>query len=628
MGEKYSKCLSPPGYFDYSELSGTFRDVTMDVKPLHAVLVVAIFVVLVGVAAYSGTQARLIQGPSDLQMDREGGLHVRIGEQIFVYDDLFRMTKQYGLNRFGIEGLLGSFDFFSDNSVLLVAENILPGQDLDPGRLLRCSFESGRCLALSRAEHSFNSTFRVSIDEQDNVFLADTASGSVYWLDTQGEHRDKLARVLGRPNQIARYEDQLVIAHTEGTELLLVPLVEGDFSQEADWRHIALDSASNQSRHETRPIDFLQVADSWFVLAKREDMRSGAIYHFDSEGAYVAHFTLPENTDPFALAYQGGSLFIADYAGLEVYRYSVEGQLQGNLDSPAQAEYIDQLRQRQDLFFMLEYASWGLFGLALVIGFALAIKSEISRVRHKKEEAAEQTTNEGRAKLTARPHPLDTRIHWILPRERLLWIGLFAVALALLIPVVIGLGDFSEGEHASGCSKFTLGMMTWGTVGIMLLVLVPLLLKLRSIAFTRIGVCDEWVLVDYGNGVVRMARDEDLLRVPNGFIIEQVTVPTGNHQQSLYDKKELEQWLQPRLKRGGELGPIKQLAWQWQNKRGLFIAGAIAVVLMLIAVVATEMGWLEHAFEQWVESRPECQKSLGAILRHRGWQLIHSPLPS
>ena len=583
----------------------------MDVKPLQAVLVAAVFAVLVALAAYSGTQARIIQGPSDLRADGAGDLHVRIGDHIFVYDDLFRLSREYALDRFGIEGLLGNFDFFSDHSLLLVAEHIQPGPQAGPGRLLRCSFDSDQCRALPGADHRFKSSFRVAIDEQDNVFLADTARGAVYWLDEQGGHRDKLARELDRPNQVRRYGDQLAIANTEGEELLLVPLHDGEFSGEEGWQHIALDGAVNQSRRETRPLDFLRVGEDWFVLAKSGDMRSGAIYRYDSEGGYLSHITLPEGADPFALAYLGDTLVVADYARLKVYRYSVDGALLGNLESRAQTDYIDQLLRRQRNFSLLEYTAWGLFALALLIGFVVAIKGELSRARSKKAEAAEESEDQASAKPTARPHPMDARIRWLQPGKSMMWIGLLIVGLGLAMPLAIALRMPGEDDQVSACAGFTLGILTWGAAGMLLIILVPVLFKLRTLASTRIGVCDEWVLVDHGNGVVRVARDEDLLRVANGFIIEQVAVPTGTPQKSLYDKKELEKWLEPRLRRAGRLSSIKHLAWQWQHKRRLFIAGVVGILLLLAAVGAMEAGWAEEGFRAWLESRPECQKDAG-----------------
>jgi hypothetical protein len=76
---------------------------------------------------------------------------------------------------------------------------------------------------------------------------------------------------------------------------------------------------------------------------------------------------------------------------------------------------------------------------------------------------------------------------------------------------------------------------------------------------------------------------------------------------SLYDKKELEQWLKPRLERATVLGPLQQTVWQWHNKRRVFIAAVVGIALMLAVVIAVEGDWAKDWADQWVQSQPECQ---------------------
>ena len=588
------------------------RGAVMDVKPLHAFVIVVFFMLLVGLAAYSGTQARIIQGPSDLRIDREGQLHVRIGQGIFVYDEFLRLTDNYSLDRFGFDGLLGNFDFFADNSLLLAADRVQSASDADSGRLLRCSFNSASCQPLSSATHRFSTSFRVHIDAGDDIFLADTASDAVYQLDRQGRELEKFPGKLQRPNQLLRTGDQLVIANTDGMELVVVPLVNGSFAAADEWQHIALDSEVNRSRRERRPIDFLRADDGWIILAKHKDMRSGAIYRYSEAGEYQSHFELPAGADPFALAYFGNSIVVADYANLRIYRYDSEGRSQGELDSPAQADYIAQLQQRQVKFRVLEYTSWGVFALALITGFIVAVRGELKKAKRKLLEKELREEASGPAGPTARPHPMDARIHWLSPKKTALWLALLGVGLTLAMPLLIGMGIPETDDPKKICSRYTLNLMVWGFTGMMLLIFIPLLMKMRGMMRMRIGVCDEWVLVDHGNGTVRIAADKDLIKVGNGFIVDGITIATGNPQMTLYDRKELEKWLQPRLDRCSTLGPIQQLSWQWQHRRGLFVLSAAAVVAGLALIVAMESGWLEGRLERWVKTRPACWDASGS----------------
>ena len=588
----------------------------MDVKPLHVIIILALFGGLLALGMWGATESRRIQGPSDLRIDRLGRLHVRIDEKIFVYDTAAALVEEYALDKFGIEQLFGSYDFYTDNSMLLSPAAILARADTGEinngapgnpvGKLLRCSPDSGNCRALEKSEQSFKQSFRAFVDQSDDIYLADTARGSLYWLNEEGGVRDELPRLLDRPSQVRRYDDVLVVAHTEGQELLLVPLRDGRFGGVESWQRIATTGPDNRARSETRPIDFKRIDKDWYVLAKTQDMRSGAIYRYDLAGEFLSYFTLPSGADPFALEDFGGAVVVADYAGMAVHRYSLAGDHLGYLSSTSQDDYVAGLQQRRRQFTMLEYGSWGLFALALIAGFAIAIRAELSRT---KSQATDQAAGTPAPQATGRPHYMDPRIHWLLAKKMPLRMGVLTAFLFFLIPVVLGLGVFQGDDAASACVQLTVRVVAWATVGLGVAVMVPVVFNLWRIAHTRVGVLNEWVLVDHGNGVIRIARDEDLLRVANGFIIDYTTIPTGTPQLSLYDKKELDQWLVPRLERATTLGPLQQTAWQWHNKRGAFIALLLGVIILLPLAIAVQGGWAKNRFEQWQQTQPECQRN-------------------
>jgi hypothetical protein len=552
-----------------------------------------------------------------LRIDRLGRLHVRIDDKIFVYNTASTLVDEYALNKFGIEQLYGSYDFYTDNSMLLSPASIqvpagtdgfnkgAPGNTV--GKLLRCSPASDNCSAVEKSGQSFKQSFRTFIDQSDDIYLADTASGSVYWLNEEGVIRDELSRKLDRPSQIRRYDDVLVVAHTGGQELILVPLQDGRFAHEKEWQRIATTGPGNRARGETRPIDFTRIDKGWYVLAKTQDMRSGAIYLYEPAGTLRSHFTLPVGADPFALANFGGAIVVADYAGMAVHRYSFAGDHLGYLSSTSQDDYVAGLQQRRRQFTVLEYGSWGLFALALVAGFAIAIRAELNRAKAKAKAAGQPADSSHAPKATGRPHHLDPRIHWLQPKKMPLRLGFLAALLFLLIPVALGLDVFQGDDAASACAQLTMRVVAWSTVGLGMVVMVPVVLNLWRVARTRVGVLSEWVLVDHGDGNIRIARDEDLLRVANGFIIDYTTIPTGTPQLSLYDKKELEQWLMPRLACATVLNPLQQTVWQWHNKRGVFIALLLGVIILLPLAIAVQGDWAKNRFEQWLQTQPECE---------------------
>ena len=402
----------------------------MDVKPLHVILILVLFGGLLALALWGATESRRIQGPSDLRIDRLDRLHVRINRQIFVYNNASTLVDTYALDKFGIEQLLGSYDFYSDNSMLLSPASIHAPAGTDEfnegatskhiGKLLRCSLDSGACTALEKSVLSFKQSFRAFVDQADDIYLADTASGSVYWLNEEGGVRHELSRVLDRPSQIRRYDDVLVVAHTEGQELVLVPLRDGRFGDEEDWQRIAMTDPGNRTRSETRPIDFTRIEKDWYVLAKTQDMRSGAIYRYDPTGTLRAHFALPAGADPFALEDFGGAIVVADYVGMAVHRYSPAGDHLGYLSSTTQDEYVAGLKprlERATALGPLQQTVWqwhnkrGVFialllGVIILLPLAIAVQGDWAKNRF---EQWLQTQPECQVAGALVPHPQHTQ---------------------------------------------------------------------------------------------------------------------------------------------------------------------------------------------------------------------------
>ena len=577
----------------------------MDVKPLHALVALLVFGTLLALASYSGMQAKMIQGPSDLQLDRNGDLHLRIGQQFFVYDEQGQLRDRYSLDDFNIEGLVGNFDFFSDNSVLLVpVQGRGPLQSLS-GRLLRCERTRHNCTALAGNDSIYDRSIRMVVDSQDRIYLADTVKGRVNAMSPDGAELHQLAEELQRPNRLRLVDEQLVIAHTEAKEVLLVPLAGASFTGSGQWRRLDMSGPGDAALGGYLPLDLIGLVGDWWVLLKPEHMRSGIIRRYASDGSYLSAITLPEGADPFAVAVHGEAILVADYAGLAVYRYDSDGQLAGELDSAEQRAYVEQLKQRQSLFRIVQYVSWGLFALALVVGFTIAIKAELQKSRDK---SATPEMSGARA-ATPKPHHLDARVHWLIASQRPLWLMAVVALLVLAMPLSLGLVTPPAEDAAERCATFSLRLLIGGATAFMVLILGGLIWKMRQVVATRIGVADEWVLVDRRSGPVQIARDEDLLRIANGFIIDGVAVPTGNQQMPFYDRQALAQWLQPRLERAPLLGPGKHLAWQWQNQRRMFILTTGLALAGLAAVLSLELGWFEPWFEQWLQAQPACAEA-------------------
>lgn len=581
----------------------------MELKPRLIIVIVALFGALAGLGLWAGYQARDIQGPVDLRVDRQNQLHIRVGENNFVYDSDYQLRDLYALGHYGISGLWGNYAFFPNNDMLLSPYGFIPPQKGSSGRLVRCNADSGQCRVLDGFKHRFEHSFRSYIDESGNVYIADTATGDVIWLDENGVELARLGRRLDRPNQLRRYADELVVAQFNAESLLIVPLVGQSFAGEDQWRNLSLDSAANRAHRETRPVDFLRLDDEWFVLAKKQDARSGSIYHFNTEAEYLGRFPIPASADPLGMADFAGEILVLDYAGMEVRRYARDGVDLGVVSSPQQATFIDALLERRWQFQLLGYAAWGVFALALAAGLAFALRMELGKAAQGKAAASADAPEPQRA--TSKPHFRDSRIHWIEPRKTMLRAMMVTIPLVACIPLLSRLYSPESLDPAGQCDSFRLSFILWAFTGITLAVLVPVFLLLKRVVATRIGVLDEWVLVDRGAAGVLIARDEDLFSVRNAFIIHNTTIALGNMQASVYDWKELTQWLTPRLVRAKTLTVGQQLVWQWQNQRTTVVLTLFGIGLALALIVAIESGYFKAQVDAWILRQPACASVQG-----------------
>ena len=209
----------------------------MNLKPLHTIVIVMLFLAIGGGAAYLSNRAASIQGPSDLSKDHSGTLYVRIHQKVFVYNPEGNFQNQFDIGPLGIKEVWGGLAFFH-NGDLLVSPSLLADTNTGEAgpvrdRLNRCVLSTSSCQVLSGHDRSFRRTFRAFIDSNDQIFLSNSASGKVTWLTSDGNEIDELSQALDHPNKILRDGNQMVVADTDANSLLLVPLGTSQFSPES-----------------------------------------------------------------------------------------------------------------------------------------------------------------------------------------------------------------------------------------------------------------------------------------------------------------------------------------------------------------------------------------------------------
>jgi hypothetical protein len=548
---------------------------------------------------WSGSEERAQQGPSLLRVDQQGDLYVVFNEKLFRLSPEGRYKNVYSLRDLGVGELIGGIDFFSNGDVLLRAGDSVPGlfeqvlihlrirQPVNAagspgGRLVRCNLGDMTCTPLEGFAETFTRTFRIAIDADDNIFIADTGREALYWLDERGNKIAELRSGFRLPNQLVRDADRIVVTNTNRHELTFIPLTRTGFQLESKWQHLNVNTPAPRKTGEIWPMDLLKVGDEWLVLSQGSDMAFGDVFRIAEDGSYRTQFNLPVAVDPLAIARLGTDVIVADYAGLRLLRYGDQGQARGELVVPQIASYAAEVRTARDRFALYQLVLWVLFVVALPGGFAVAIAGEL---KHRRERQSIETQSREQARSrplqeTPRPSADDPDIYWIgaagSVQRRLLFV-------CLLIGAGGPLAYMAVMHLLFGEARGGLSFIVYAPVFILVIAsTLAFAIGRKMLGNLRIGALREWLLVRNWRKRIAIGRGDEIVLAPGAIAIEDVAVPLGRGKNMfMFDPDEWNQWIEPRLSVARKLTGIEILKWNWKYQRAHIVTGLAAVVILL-----------------------------------------------
>lgn len=587
----------------------------MTLKPWQTVLVLLVFGGLLASAVRAGSEWRRYQAPDMLRVSHAGELYIQALDRIFVFAPDGAEKTVIDLAAWGIRQSTGGFDVFSNGDLLLLEGNHgqgpllalltflrmeklllqVDGSEASGRRLLRCSPASGQCQPLPAFTRRFENTFRVQVDRQDRIFLADTARDTLAWLDSDGRLLDEVRSGFRFPNQVALDGDAVLVANTNHHEITRIPLLDGRFAPASEWQHLPLDGDVASSTGHIWPVEMATVGAERFVLQMGNGMKHGVVFRYGNDGGYRSRFTMPDGSDALGLAYFRDALLVADPGSMAVWRYASDGSFAGRFTAPALASYLQLLTQQRDHYRALERRWWWAFGMLLAAGFVLAIIGEQRAQRQRRELAVAEAhaTLATMAQQGESPQPAadDPAIHWLAHDERRLrsirLAGAAGVVLMLLVPLL----EFSTryaGNSDVANERIVLPMVLLTLVMVLLLVLAIWLIE-RALRNARIGVLREWVILRNAQGRTAVGRGPDIVLLPNAIAIGKVVVSIGLRtpaelpRRSPFELHALQQWLAPRLLQAREISGVAVLGWYCRQQP----LQTGAMVLALLALV----GW-------------------------------------
>ena len=579
-----------------------FLDGRMELKPRDLLLVLLVFGVLLAGIFRFGAAERAQQGPSLLRLDQQGDLYVVFNEKLFRLSPDGTHAKTYDLPDLGVAELIGGFAFFSDGDVLLRTGDSSPNwyeqiliqlrmrqpthQTGTPGdRLARCNLETLACLPLEGFEQTFKRTFRIDIDANDNIFIADTGREALYWLDANGYRLSQVGSGFRLPNQLVRDGETVVVTNTNRQELTFVSIKGEQFLPAQDWYHLKVDVPEAKQTGEVWPMDLIRVGNEWWVLSQQHNMMYGDVFRFSEDGGYLGQLNLPDEVDPLGLARLGEDIIVADYAGLKLLRFDVRGEPRGELSVPELVIYANEVSAARERYAGYQTMLWALFSIALVAGFAIAIFSHLRGAPEHGISGSVVAAPSTAQTLSQSDQPTadDADIHWLSPgnsfqRQIKLMVGLtIAFVLAGVLVVLSHFGEIAERlEDDKALIAFCLGLVS------LLLAPIGLVIVLRKLpANWRIGVVREWIVLRAPLEKVAIGRGQSVGIAPNAIVIDDVAIPTGGRKAPMFDADEWVKWVEPRLTEARKLNALDMVAWSWKYQRKLNLLMLSAFVLLL-----------------------------------------------
>ena len=572
----------------------------MEIKARDVVLVLLVFGILLAGIFRFGAAETAQQGPSLLRVNQQGDLFVVFNEKLFrLYADGTH-ADTYDLHELGVGELIGGFAFFRNGDLLLRTGDSTPNwyEQLliqlrvrqpeqatgAPGdRLTRCNLESLACAPLKGFEQTFKRTFRVDIDANDNIFIADTGREALYWLDPDGYRLSEVGSGFRLPNQLVRNGDRIVVTNTNRKALTFVPMKSRRFVPMQEWSHLKVDVPEAKQTGEVWPMDLIKVGSEWWVLSQRHNMMNGDVFRFSEDGGYQGQLHLPDEVDPLGLAMLGEEVVVTDYAGLRLLRFSEQGEARRELIVPEIANYANSVRAARAHYARLQILLWAVFAGALVFGFAVAINGELKRQR-------ESSTAQSAARLqgesfseSERPAPDDPDIHWVplskafLRQLKLLYLVMTVIPLGGLLLFIPFLDKLTENPGS--------GLLIAGLCAILIAFTVVLVLVLRkTMRNIGVGVVREWVLLRSPSNKIAVGRGAEIGITANAIIIGAVSVPSGGRKMSTFDPEEWTEWVEPRLTHARKFTAFDMIRWSWKHQRAINLVGIGAAILMLVAL--------------------------------------------
>lgn len=553
-----------------------------EVKPLTAIIVLAMFGLLLWGKFWAHEAAVSVYGFSNMHKHPNGTAYILLGNQLFGFDDKAKSTGQIDLLRLGVDNdsTATNFAFFS-NGDLLIRRHIVKYDFIynlqvffrlknqqsksstnQQAGLFRCNTVSFECQPFTNPPLNLNDAFSLAVDlKTDRVFIADTSRHTLRLFSNSGEELDSKEGFLF-PNQIQFQDNKLYVADTNHHRLAVVGVEEkrfGEILEEMDTR-----AGPARLDGEVWPSGFMLAGDRRWVRNADDNMAHGGIYIFGNNGKFINRIDLPKAADPFALLQLGTSVLVNDFSQNRIYQFTLDGKALPDFQPDIMQPQLAILNAEKHKYQKLELTFTIAFALLLIGGFSYAIFQQ--RTKNHESVAHEELPQDIPVSLNG----LD--IHWIKPSVK------FKVSVFIL--VFISLAFFVTVIFVYHIKNVPLADSLIQKIGLAILppliALVPLI-QLR----TKIGITDKFLIVVHPLRKAVICPKSEVI-YSDLVVVAGKAVLNINQLIKTFSLEEVARWIYPIIKQGRHIE-----ATQMQSlllKRNAVLAALSLLVATLVGV--------------------------------------------
>jgi len=570
----------------------------MPVKPGWAVAIICFYLALLGGSFWYGSQWRVLQAPGLMETSTEGNLYIDIHDKILVFDSSGNWLQTRDLNSLNISRMTGGYGVFANGDLLLLesspersaSENLSTYMRLEssensqqegsaPG-LIRCDETMYNCKPLAGFTRKFKHTFRVYIDEEQNVFLTDTSGHQLFWLDENGNQLAHWGTKLRYPNAVQRVGDTLWLANTNFHELLGFDIASGELGEQ---QRLSIRNKRSILETELWPSEFVFVEDALFVLQHETTMDQGGIYQYSREGDFVQRLQAGGLENPISIATSNGELLVADDSQQRVLRFAIQsGEYLGDWESVQLETLLVPLREKVAHYQVLDKALLYSFIALLVLGIVVA---GLMEWRYRQENPEKFDSKPEVVPVaqdnSPKPRPDSPAIKWI-GVSQVFKGGVVLVAVLFFALSFYSMFLFGSYQEELGMLFWLIVGSIWGMAGLMLWM---------AMQFSQIGIASQgpWLLVRDGRGNVAVGKGKDIKVLPTQIVLEDVSIAYKNQYQKLmFDQQRFEAEIEPVIAAGESWTMKDFLAWQWHRQRTMFVLTWGGVAMMIAIVIYIE----------------------------------------